>query len=86
MIANLMVRSDDLNKCTNRVMEYLTSEQWDVVDVRNARLADSATEFAYDPRLVSLFRKAETSGLSCLFVPQPPRETADGLLHSSGPR
>lgn len=86
MIANVMVRSDDLNACTGRVMDYLAAEQWDVVDVRNARLADTPAEFAYDDRLVSLYREAEDRGLSCLFVSPPPAETVDGILRPSGPR
>ena len=74
MIANVMVQSEDINSCTGRVINYLSSEQWEVVDVRNARLADAPADFAYDERLLSLYQEAEENGLSCFLLPPPEKE------------
>jgi hypothetical protein len=70
-IANVMVQSDDITSCTDKVVQYLNGEHWEVVDVRNARLAETPAEFAYDKQLQSLYFEAEENGLSCLFTLTP---------------
>jgi len=67
-MASVMVRCEDVNEGTARVLKHLAAEQWEVLEVRNARLAEKAEEFEYDKRLLSLYAEAEKNGIASLLV------------------
>jgi hypothetical protein len=68
-IASIMVTTaDGIAEATSRALEHLTLQHWEVVKVRQARLAEQMGEFSHDQRLIALYRRAERSGLSAMLA------------------
>jgi len=67
-VASIMIRCDDIAEGTANALNHLASERWEVIEVRNARVAESAEEFSYDPRLYRLYDEAEKNAIACLLI------------------
>lgn len=70
-IASVMVKiDDDVKVSTAQALAYLSRENWDIVEIRNARMIENEAELEQDGRLLQLYREADAMGIACrLLVP-----------------